>query len=1416
MFPSCGYFSSFPCPFFVNGLCERPYCHFRHSKHDIEKAKEDAPSYSSTDGISYSTTTTSGPASPSSTPVDCTPTLAALKPVADTIDSDDVYFTSASAEKDLPPPPSLSQEQETSSFSIPSFTDNSKYQVPIAEEPEQYHTASPEKTQEQNGSNSRYALLGSGPPSLPTYLPTPKTPLLPAPQPVSVTDNVGLPLYQPTPKRELKRRHVDQAKKKRKGTDLEYDPEKNFSCAGLTNSSHEPQEENEDDLDYQPTKKKARGPGPVNKNRKARLSCESLMGKSPDNVGESDDEEMPDGQFSDEEADKEQTVKKTEADDEEEGEDEEEESEDFEDIDDDDISSDDEFVEVPDAESGARKSKAKKSAGSKTFKTSSAKSSKSASNTKTKSVKSDKAGSSKSTKQEQRRISSDGSSKPSKLKSQVNESSKVAAEKSGKSSSHKRTSSSSSSGKVVPVKKDSKKSSSTSSSSRKIHSSGKIHSSDKTHQPSKHSSKESGSQSSAKHLPKEKGSLSPQSEGAKIKHRSGSSSSKSASAEKHTSSKISTKQDTFSRSSLSSSSSSLKHSSSKTDAERRSSSERKAPAIKHSSSSSGEKQTNSVSKDPSGQKIVLAKHSSSASKTSSGKHSGRGAKDSKPSSANKHSNSDRKTSSSNRHSSIDSKSGEHRSHSKSSESIRKESSAKALSKERSSSGAKNQGSEKTWKKHSSSEQKLHRKNSASSTNSGHGKKEKADSSSHHKGDKSSSQKSDSNTKNGKKLLERMNSNLFGESDSDNEEVSFAEPSSDEVAETGLEEPPMEEGAVEEQEVDYSQFIHDSDFEDEDTFDECLRIFKETTPQKKMLDQTEKKLTKDLKAEPSASDATGKKRTAHKAAVQTRKSGLAKKERPRSILSPTEVMHNRIMEMQRRALERAAREAVQEQVVSSTSGLSAASKVQGLNQAGDKQRVAHTPKPSAFKQRASAANPEGKVTLAITASKTEKRVAHTPNLTNIKRPVIPASFGSKVPSNIRQRYLNLIIDECLKFCANEEEAYKKGLQEETGVYDRASNKNIYLRVAVNTITRLRAEAKESLPGSSSSKQRRSSLTQSHEATLGGSRALKTSFTLHRSTGAGKKVEVPMTAAELYQKLLKYAMTEEQLKDNGYPFPDPETPGKVVILGKRYRETDKLLKSNERTCTRCGKRFIVNSDGSYAFSEECVYHWTRAYPRKKSGFIQHIYNCCNSDTSTKGCQVASNHVHEQNKIDEMSGFMRTMPHSPTRDGNYGIYALDCEMVYTQGGLELARVTVVDVEGETVYESLVQPFHPVVDFNTRFSGISAADLKGVETTRTDVQAILLNRFSDETILMGHSLESDLFALKLMHMTVVDTSVVFPHRLGPPYKRALKSLMLETFQKIIQCDDGGHDSKEDAVACLQLMKWRIKEDSKREQRYS
>lgn len=76
----------------------------------------------------------------------------------------------------------------------------------------------------------------------------------------------------------------------------------------------------------------------------------------------------------------------------------------------------------------------------------------------------------------------------------------------------------------------------------------------------------------------------------------------------------------------------------------------------------------------------------------------------------------------------------------------------------------------------------------------------------------------------------------------------------------------------------------------------------------------------------------------------------------------------------------------------------------------------------------------------------------------------------------------------------------------------------------------------------------------------------------------------------------------------------------------------------------------------------------------------------------------------------------------------------------------------------------------------------MKSVTTSLQNVQATLLSMFSSKTILIGHSLESDFKALKLLHNTVVDTSVMFPHKNGPPYKRALKTLSSEYLRKIIQ----------------------------------
>lgn len=66
-------------------------------------------------------------------------------------------------------------------------------------------------------------------------------------------------------------------------------------------------------------------------------------------------------------------------------------------------------------------------------------------------------------------------------------------------------------------------------------------------------------------------------------------------------------------------------------------------------------------------------------------------------------------------------------------------------------------------------------------------------------------------------------------------------------------------------------------------------------------------------------------------------------------------------------------------------------------------------------------------------------------------------------------------------------------------------------------------------------------------------------------------------------------------------------------------------------------------------------------------------------------------------EGSGYVETTPSS--NETTSQPLALDCEMSYTTIGLELTRVTVVDMEMRVVYESLVKPNRPIVDYNTRW---------------------------------------------------------------------------------------------------------------------
>jgi hypothetical protein len=180
---------------------------------------------------------------------------------------------------------------------------------------------------------------------------------------------------------------------------------------------------------------------------------------------------------------------------------------------------------------------------------------------------------------------------------------------------------------------------------------------------------------------------------------------------------------------------------------------------------------------------------------------------------------------------------------------------------------------------------------------------------------------------------------------------------------------------------------------------------------------------------------------------------------------------------------------------------------------------------------------------------------------------------------------------------------------------------------------------------------------------------------------------------------------------------------------------------------------------------------------------------------------------------------------------LVAVDCEMVGTALGSELARVTAVDETGAVLLDALVLPARPVVDYRTAFSGITAALLEAGPTLTLAAarEALFVTRsehgaggagagvgVDGATILVGHGLANDLAALRLVHGRVIDTAILYPkEKEGGRGKFKLKTLALELLGRIIQ-DGGssgssgggdqqqqqqlGHDSVEDARAAMEL----------------
>ncbi|KAK2614973.1 hypothetical protein N8I77_001755 [Diaporthe amygdali] len=287
----------------------------------------------------------------------------------------------------------------------------------------------------------------------------------------------------------------------------------------------------------------------------------------------------------------------------------------------------------------------------------------------------------------------------------------------------------------------------------------------------------------------------------------------------------------------------------------------------------------------------------------------------------------------------------------------------------------------------------------------------------------------------------------------------------------------------------------------------------------------------------------------------------------------------------------------------------------------------------------------------------------------------------------------------------------------------------------------------------------------------------------------------------------------------------------------------MSQNWEKCDRCTARFQVFpgrniETGELASGGQCTHHPGKQYlPDRPKGDHTHIpkrYRCCQQDVGeSPGCAKGSNHVwktSDPKRLAALWNYAATPPNA--KPDTAKAVCFDCEMGYTVYGMELIRLTATSwPDGAELLDVLVQPFGEILDLNSQYSGVFPEDLARAVSWTKDwkpaaqqpgerrilqkasspevARDLFFSLISPDTILIGHGLENDLNAMRMVHPKLVDTILLYPHRRGLPIRNGLKLLMELHLNRRIQMQGAeGHDSAEDARAAGELARLRVQKE--------
>lgn len=289
------------------------------------------------------------------------------------------------------------------------------------------------------------------------------------------------------------------------------------------------------------------------------------------------------------------------------------------------------------------------------------------------------------------------------------------------------------------------------------------------------------------------------------------------------------------------------------------------------------------------------------------------------------------------------------------------------------------------------------------------------------------------------------------------------------------------------------------------------------------------------------------------------------------------------------------------------------------------------------------------------------------------------------------------------------------------------------------------------------------------------------------------EKTLSQEEIWDALQKLVIKPETLKSFGY-----------IMEAPAHVEPDP-----KRTCIRCGAVFALYAS-SLPKPVGCQFHEGKLRRRSKT---VRAYDCCGAEqgSDSEPCKTCDHHVFMWQNAEERHA---ALPYHNTKDlfdaDSYVLskcLGIDCEMGYTTRGFELLRISAVDfMTGRDVFDVLVKPKGIVIDLNTRYSGVAKIEPHAVSFEK--LMEVLGKHMNSNTILVGHGLENDMNAMRLIHEKIVDTAILYPKfKATPTFRYSLKDLAFTYLSRNIQ--GGEHDSREDSIAAIDLVKYFIGRDA-------